>query len=356
MAASSSAGNGNGYPKRTRRSEPTIIQVKEEVIEMASNNGPFQSPYEQLIQHEAVPPPAVVPPKKPKEQKCRWDRCTHTGDINGSLFEHLLEHVNAQKSSKKEQMCLWVGCRVYKVASRSVNYLEKHIHKHTNEKPFRCVFDTCAEQFTTQFALERHVQTHLRQQDASMLFDTSGETSMIGTADFDVLNGDESHRSFLRGGIVNGTYQNMLLQQVQHQSNEKKVNRKRRAKINGVPVAYAANRDCFTESEIFHLTRLFDMCPYFSTDKSGTVVVLQPKITMKRLIGDRTEQYVEWTPEDIYPGEWINGSDAKLKAKHVPISELTAFQLNCLLPPIYAYRPRIRGQRKRSVISTLQSK
>jgi hypothetical protein len=240
MAASSSS----GYPKRSRRSEPNIIQVKEEAIEVDGTIGPFQSPYDQLVQHEAVPLPVVVPPKKPKEQKCRWDRCIHTGDINGSLFEHLLEHVNAQKASKKEQMCLWVGCRVYKVASRSVNYLEKHIHKHTNEKPFRCVFDNCNEQFTTQFALERHVQTHLRQQDASMLFDTSGETSMIGTTDFDVLNGDENHR-FLRGGSINGSYQNMLLQQVQHQSNEKKANRKRRAKINGVPVAYGNEYDGF---------------------------------------------------------------------------------------------------------------
>ena len=75
------------------------------------------------------------------------------------------------------------------------------------------------------------------------------------------------------------------------------------------------NRDCFTDSEVFHLTRLFDTSPYFSTDKSGTVVVLQPKVilnkyrtnklfiylkvTMKRHIGDRTEQYVEWTPEDM---------------------------------------------------------
>ncbi|CAF2127844.1 unnamed protein product [Rotaria magnacalcarata] len=56
------------------------------------------------------------------------------------------------------------------------------------------------------------------------------------------------------------------------------------------------------------------------------------------------------------PGEWIKDSDTKLKTKHVPISELTASQINRLLPPIYAYRPRIRGQRKRSVISTLQSK
>ncbi len=77
----------------------------------------------------------------------------------------------------------------------------------------------------------------------------------------------------------------------------------------------AVNRDCFTDSEVFHLTRLFDTCPYFSTDKSGTIVVLQPKvdfktyriiiklfilkITMKRHIGDRTEQFVEWTPEDM---------------------------------------------------------
>ena len=71
-----------------------------------------------------------------------------------------------------------------------------------------------------------------------MLYDTSGETAMMGAADYEGLNGDENHRSFLRGGNGNGSYQNMLLQQVQHQSNEKKSNRKRRAKINGVPVAY----------------------------------------------------------------------------------------------------------------------
>ena len=238
MANSSTTGNGNGYPKRSRRSEPPIVQVKEESIEIDHKTTPYQSPYEQLLQQETVPAPVVVPAKKPKEQKCRWDRCTHTGDINGSLFEHLLEHVNAQKNSKKEQMCLWVGCRVYKVPSRSVNYLEKHIHKHTNEKPFRCVFDNCTEQFTTQFALERHVQTHLRQQDASMLFEGNGETSAIGTADFDGSNGDENSRSFLRGSSLNGSHSNILLQQVQHQSNERKANRKRRAKINGVPVAY----------------------------------------------------------------------------------------------------------------------
>ena len=101
MAAASSTGNANGYPKRTRRSEPSIIQVKEEINEVDSNNVLYQSPYEQLLQQEAVPAPVVVPAKKPKEQKCRWDRCTHTGDINGSLFEHLLEHVNTQKNSKK---------------------------------------------------------------------------------------------------------------------------------------------------------------------------------------------------------------------------------------------------------------
>jgi hypothetical protein len=95
---------------------------------------------------------------------------------------------------------------------------------------------------------------------------------------------------------------------------------------------------------------------------------------MKRYIGDRMEQYVEWTPEDMwvverYPmctcvsclcstwfscsGEWMKGSDLKLKPKQVPINELTATQLNRLLPPIYAYRSRDHGQRKRSIITTL---
>jgi len=77
---------------------------------------------------------------------------------------------------------------------------------------------------------------------------------------------------------------------------------------------------------------------------------------------------LEVTKKDLYffdgflfcfcscPGEWIKGSDVKLKPKHVPISELNANQLNRLLPPIYAYRPRSHGQRKRSIISVLQSK
>ncbi len=52
----------------------------------------------------------------------------------------------------------------------------------------------------------------------------------------------------------------------------------------------------------------------------------------------------------------MKGSDIRLKPKHVPISELNATQLNRLLPPIYAYRRRDHGQRKRSIISALQSK
>ena len=28
------------------------------------------------------------------------------------------------------------------------------------------------------------------------------------------------------------------------------------------------------------MTRLFDACPYFSTDKNGTVVILQPKVSV----------------------------------------------------------------------------
>jgi hypothetical protein len=52
----------------------------------------------------------------------------------------------------------------------------------------------------------------------------------------------------------------------------------------------------------------------------------------------------------------MKSSDIKLKPKHVPISELNATQLNRLLPPIYAYRPSKRGQRKRSIISALPSK
>ena len=81
-------------------------------------------------------------------------------------------------------------------------------------------------------------KTHLRQQDASMLFEANGDSSMVGSTDFEGLNGDENHRSYLRMSSANGSYSNILLQQVQHQSNEKKANRKRRAKINGVPVAY----------------------------------------------------------------------------------------------------------------------
>ena len=102
---------------------------------------------------------------------------------------------------------------------------------------------------------------------------------------------------------------------------------------------------------------------------------------MKRHIGDKTEQFVEWTPEEMLviclfficeekkqlvsslcfgcyfscPGEWVKGSEIKMKPKHIPITELNAAQLNRLLPPIYAYRTRRRGQRKRSIISTLSN-
>ena len=54
---------------------------------------------------------------------------------------------------------------------------------------------------------------------------------------------------------------------------------------------------------------------------------------------------------DSCPGEWIKGTDVKLKPKHVPITELNSMQLNRLLPPIYAYRPRGHRRRKRLIVS-----
>jgi hypothetical protein len=62
----------------------------------------------------------------------------------------------------------------------------------------------------------------------------------------------------------------------------------------------AANRDCFTDSEVFHLTRLFDTCPYFSTDKSGTIVVLQPKVIFKIIVNNLSKYLFKDYNETTY--------------------------------------------------------
>lgn len=148
------------------------------------------------------------------------------------------------------------------------------------------------------------------------------------------------------------------------------------------------NRDCFTDSEVFHMTRLFDTSPYFSTDKNGTVVVLQPKVEPSIMFFSwfmlfiNRLQWNEKLPTEwnilsngllkicsfrtksvvgihvvVYcfrcPGEWIKGTEIRLKPKNISISELTSNQLNRLLPPIYAYQSVKRGQRKRTIISAL---
>ncbi|CAF1554931.1 unnamed protein product, partial [Didymodactylos carnosus] len=291
-----------------------------------------------------------------KEQKCNWYKCKR-GLIPGSLFEHLMEHVQEQKKKKKEQ-CLWVGCKVFKTPSKCANYLEKHIHKHTNEKPYRCVFDNCFEKFTTQNAVERHVQTHLKADESafmngncetdSIFMAVSGDSaSHVTKSDNDYsdnkIANQQHQRTVLNSKMSNsnysGNHQNNLIINNKPSQQQTKINRKRKAaKVNGVQVTYVSNRDCFTDSEAFHLNRLFESWPYISVESEDPTIVLEPNVTMKRQIGDVTENFIEWQPEGVCLSEWIRSRVAHVDKKKISIQELNSEQLNRLLPPVYKYR------------------
>nr|XP_022290712.1 zinc finger protein aebp2-like isoform X2 [Crassostrea virginica] len=94
---------------------------------------------------------------------CKWKDCDCDDFEEHGILEHVKsKHVYSQEGKKVS--CLWEGCKVFNVQSRSRAWLERHVVCHCGDKPFRCIVDGCSLNFTSQKGLEKHVNSHFKQQ------------------------------------------------------------------------------------------------------------------------------------------------------------------------------------------------
>lgn len=106
---------------------------------------------------------SVVGVKK-EHVTCQWHDCGTDVEVDG-LLEHIIRtHVECQvKDGVKEEskfVCLWSGCKLYNRHSVLRAWLERHIHCHLGDKPYRCIVAQCRMRFSSQFLLNRHINGH----------------------------------------------------------------------------------------------------------------------------------------------------------------------------------------------------
>lgn len=113
-----------------------------------------------------------IKPKRVKDPidanfTCQWDmglgtdgapiKCNQTHDSAGSLQDHVIEdHIGSGKSSYK---CEWVGCERHNGKPFPQRQkLLRHIHIHTNHKPWKC--EVCGSSFAVESMLTQHLRIH----------------------------------------------------------------------------------------------------------------------------------------------------------------------------------------------------
>lgn len=94
---------------------------------------------------------------------CKWEvatgiACNLLHPLAGALQQHLIdEHVGL---GRLEYYCQWQGCdRHHGKVFVQRQKLLRHIHIHTNYKPFKC--EECGLCFATEQVLQQHLRTHL---------------------------------------------------------------------------------------------------------------------------------------------------------------------------------------------------
>lgn len=95
--------------------------------------------------------------------KCEWYDCK--GKF--STVENVTKHVkkdHVHPAAKNDVfVCLWRNCRFSNQPSCSYKWLLKHVLRHCDMKPFKCVIFGCDMAFVTQNGLARHVPTHFNE-------------------------------------------------------------------------------------------------------------------------------------------------------------------------------------------------
>ncbi len=97
----------------------------------------------------------------PNENRCKWvhsngELCNKLFDTELELSEHVCgDHVG---SRQKEYICCWKNCERYQKPFKQRQKILRHLHIHTNYKPFKCNF--CVQCFAEEALLKQHMRIH----------------------------------------------------------------------------------------------------------------------------------------------------------------------------------------------------
>lgn len=95
--------------------------------------------------------------------RCQWNGCGKDVEFD-ALLEHIARaHIDCQARGDPEEskfVCLWNGCKFHGRGSVLKTWLERHIHCHLGDKPYRCIVAQCRMRFASQVLLNRHINGH----------------------------------------------------------------------------------------------------------------------------------------------------------------------------------------------------
>ena len=104
---------------------------------------------------------------------CRWHGCGEKKCFSTS--EEFTKHVeeahchrknglnrptSAPNGLSKDYVCLWEGCKFFKLPNSSESWFLRHIRTHTKGRPHPCFMNGCSSAFWSVGALEKHLQLH----------------------------------------------------------------------------------------------------------------------------------------------------------------------------------------------------
>ena len=95
--------------------------------------------------------------------RCEWLDCICSYDSVEELTNHVKSSHIEKLINNNQFVCLWRNCKFSNQPSCSFKWLSKHVLRHCDLKPFKCVIMGCDMTFSTQNGLARHVPTHFNE-------------------------------------------------------------------------------------------------------------------------------------------------------------------------------------------------
>ena len=225
--------------------------------------------------------------------KCYWLDCSYQFDSVESLSRHVRKKHLSHLFKAEIYVCLWKGCKFYDQPSCSWKWLSKHVTRHCDLKPFKCVINGCDMAFVTQNGLARHVPTHFNEckirrscvQRLNMLQEPQ-KRSILADGDESADTDDESL---------------LWKQQLQRANYKTFVSRKR-------PIKKDDPIDQATFKRIQgHLQSLCSSRTTYGFD--GDLLKLQSKIIGKRSSSGKSEVMLHSYPEHVFSDCWIKAKN-----------------------------------------------